>query len=182
VVKQYPQSYVENPMPIHRLWHDFHLQWDSKVFAPHGLLQFGHHVGINSHCTINTDMICGNHILVGDNVGFLARDSHIYREVGTSVWDSPHGDQHKIVIEDDVWIGYGAIVLSGVTIGRCSIIAAGAIVIEDVPPYSILVPERSRVLRQRFTPEQIVLHEQKLRDEGIISMATKFDAVKKGNA
>jgi len=48
------------------------------------------------------------------------------------MFGGPHGsDRQGIVVEDDVWIGFGAIVLSGVTIGRGSVIAAGAVVIED---------------------------------------------------
>lgn len=81
---------------------------------------------------------------------------------------APRGDKFQVVIEDDVWIGFGAIILSGVRIGRGSIVAAGAVVTKDVPPYSIVVPQQARVLRARFTPEEIERHEEKLRAAGII--------------
>ncbi|WP_135606655.1 DapH/DapD/GlmU-related protein [Methanococcoides sp. NM1] len=50
----------------------------------------------------------------------------------------------EVIIEDDVWIGTGTIILPGITIGTMSIIAAGAMVTEDVPPYTIVggVPAR----------------------------------------
>ncbi len=54
-----------------------------------------------------------------------------------------------IVIEDDVWLGAGAIVLDGVRIGRGSVIGAGAVVTEDIPPYSIAVGSPARVVRDR---------------------------------
>lgn len=49
-----------------------------------------------------------------------------------------------VKIKDDVWIGAGAIILSGVTIGECSVIGAGAVVTKDVEPYTVVagVPAR----------------------------------------
>lgn len=58
------------------------------------------------------------------------------------------------VIEDDVWIGHGAIILPGCRrIGRGAIVGAGAIVTRDVPAYAIVAGNPARVLRERFTPE-----------------------------
>jgi acyl-[acyl carrier protein]--UDP-N-acetylglucosamine O-acyltransferase len=57
--------------------------------------------------------------------------------------------------------------LSGVTIGRGSIIGAGSVVTKDVPPYSISFGCPARVFRSRFTPEQIVEHERVLRARGL---------------
>lgn len=58
-----------------------------------------------------------------------------------------------IRLGDDVWIGQGAIVLSGVTLGRGSVVAAGAVVTRDVAPYEIVGGVPARVLRRRFPPE-----------------------------
>ena len=74
----------------------------------------------------------------------------------------PENDQ-PVVIEDDVWIGARAIILKGVTIGRGSIIGAGAIVMKNVPPYSIYVG--TRVIKSRFTEEQIIEHERLLAEK-----------------
>lgn len=72
-------------------------------------------------------------------------------------------DDLPIIVEDDVWIGARAIILKGVTIGRGSIIAAGAVVTKDVPPYTIyLSPGKSK---RRFTDEEIVVHEQKIKEK-----------------
>jgi acetyltransferase-like isoleucine patch superfamily enzyme len=54
-----------------------------------------------------------------------------------------------IVIEDDVWIGAGAVVLDGVTIGRGSVIGAGAVVADDIPPYSVAVGTPARPVKDR---------------------------------
>jgi len=56
----------------------------------------------------------------------------------------------RTVIGNDVWIGHGAIVLSGVTIGDGACIGAGAVVSKDVPPYAIVAGNPARVVRMRF--------------------------------
>jgi acetyltransferase-like isoleucine patch superfamily enzyme len=59
-----------------------------------------------------------------------------------------------IQVGSDVWIGYGALVLSGVTIGDGAIVAARSVVSADVPPFAIVAGTPARVLRYRHTPEQ----------------------------
>ncbi|MEZ5358264.1 MAG: acyltransferase [Candidatus Zixiibacteriota bacterium] len=70
----------------------------------------------------------GNNVLIAWDVNILEHDFH-----------SPGGGDvvaQPIVIEDEVWIGVRAIILKGVTIGKGSIIGAGAVVTKDVPPYT----------------------------------------------
>ena len=60
-----------------------------------------------------------------------------------------------IVVGNDVWIGYRAVIMSGVTIGDGAAIGAYSLVAKDVPPYAIVAGNPARVVRYRFTPEQI---------------------------
>lgn len=60
-----------------------------------------------------------------------------------------------IVVQDDVWLGYGSIILSGVTIGQGSVIAAGTVVTKDVLPYSIVAGVPARIIKYRFREEVI---------------------------
>lgn len=60
-----------------------------------------------------------------------------------------------IVVADDVWIGYGTTVLSGVHIGQGAVIAAGSVVTKDVPPYAIVGGVPTKVIKYRFPPEMI---------------------------
>ena len=60
-----------------------------------------------------------------------------------------------IVVKDDVWIGYDATILSGVCIGQGAVIAAGAVVTKDVPPYAIVGGVPAAVIKMRF-PEDVI--------------------------
>ncbi|WP_294590666.1 CatB-related O-acetyltransferase [uncultured Bacteroides sp.] len=69
----------------------------------------------------------------------------------TTAWDNK-GD---IVIGNDVWIGYGAVIMAGVHIGDGAIIAARAVVTKDVPPYTIVGGTPAKEIRKRFDAEVI---------------------------
>lgn len=69
-----------------------------------------------------------------------------------------------VVIEDGCWIGANVTILKGVIIGRGSVVAAGAVVTKSCEPYSIIGGVPAKVIRMRFTPEQIIEHEKLLSD------------------
>lgn len=60
-----------------------------------------------------------------------------------------------ITVDDDVWIGYRSTILSGVHIGQGAVVAAGAVVTKDVPPYAIVGGVPAKVIKYRFEPEII---------------------------
>lgn len=60
-----------------------------------------------------------------------------------------------IIIGNDVWIGYEAVVLAGVTIGDGAVIGTRAVVTKDVPPYTIVGGVPAKPIRKRFTQETI---------------------------
>ena len=66
-------------------------------------------------------------------------------------WDNRGG----ITVGNDVWIGYEAVILAGVTIGDGAIIAARAVVTQDVPPYTIVGGVPARPIRKRFSEPEI---------------------------
>lgn len=67
-----------------------------------------------------------------------------------------------VVIEDDVWCGANVTILKGVTIGHGSVVAAGAVVTRSFPPYSIIGGVPAKLIKMRFTPEQVDEHEKLL--------------------
>ena len=104
--------------------------------------------------------------------------------------DTTFKSEYKIIIDDkicvignDVWIGSDVIILEGVTVGDGAVIAAGAVVTKDVEPYSIVVGNPAKLIRKRFSDEEIhFLLELKWWNKGIEwikSHADCFDDVKK---
>ncbi len=61
----------------------------------------------------------------------------------------------RVVIGNDVWIGADAMILSGVTVGDGAVIGAGSVVTKSVPPYAAVAGNPARVIKMRFSPEQI---------------------------
>lgn len=75
---------------------------------------------------------------------------------GVNVYDQP------VVIEDGVWCGANVTILKGVTIGRGSVVAAGAVVTKSFPPYSIIGGIPAKLIKMRFTEEEIKKNENDL--------------------
>ena len=98
----------------------------------------------------------------------IGRYDHHYQQVGVAIrlasqiQDDDYswkGVDLKVVVEDDVWIGLGVIVLSGVKIGTGSIIAAGSVVTKDVEPFSIYAGNPAKRIRDRFeSKEELIAH------------------------
>ncbi|NCB27288.1 MAG: CatB-related O-acetyltransferase [Bacteroidia bacterium] len=102
----------------------------------------------------------GHFCSIASNVTFIASGGHPYTNFSTYPFKkmmlseaSESLCKGKIVVGDDVWIGHGSIILSGVTIGQGAVIGAGSVVAKNVPPYSIFVG--NRVLKMRFPPDII---------------------------
>lgn len=113
-------------------------------------------IGRHSYINFNVTMLDVGPILIGDNV-MIAPNVQIYTATHDedpllrrdwSVYGKP------VVIGDDVWIGGGAIICPGVSIGARSIIGAGAVVTRDIPADSVAVGNPARVVRsvQRAAP------------------------------
>ena len=74
-------------------------------------------------------------------------------------------DDLPVEISDDVWVGANATILKGVRVGRGAIVAAGAVVVKSVPPYAVVGGVPARVIKFRWTVEEILAHEQVLYSE-----------------
>jgi acetyltransferase-like isoleucine patch superfamily enzyme len=147
-----------------------HIGLGSKLWAPRELI-VEDDVYIGMGCTIEVNGRIGRWTMIANGVGLVGRHDHDFRCVGKPIrhapWigdpDSPfRGPESAVAIGEDVWIGYGAIVLSGVTVGRGAIVAAGSVVTRDVPPYTIVAGVPARETGRRFAPAEIVEHEAKL--------------------
>lgn len=107
-------------------------------------------------------LIIGNYCSIAQGVKFLPSTDHAIDRISTYPFKAMclTGEQEAlskgdIVVEDDVWIGYGATILSGVHIGQGAVVAAGAVVAKDVPPYAIVGGVPAKVIKYRFEPDMI---------------------------
>lgn len=145
--------------PWIRFGRHVHCHWTTRFWSPRRHIVLGSYVGIGHNCLFQADTEIGNMVLIAYNVGFLNCDDHRFNIIGETMWNSARGDQYKIVVEDDVWIGHGSLILSPARIGRGAIVAAGSVVFKDVPRYAIVGGNPAKLLKMRFSPEQIIEHE-----------------------
>ena len=122
--------------------------------------------GSTFYCT-GAPLTIGKKVIFGPKPTIITGD-HRIDVVGKFIMDShdklPQNDL-AVTIEDDVWTGANVTILKGVTIGRGSVIAAGAVVNKSCPPYSIIGGVPAKVLKRRFTIEQVLEHERLLYPE-----------------
>ena len=116
----------------------------------------------NAKFTIKGDCVIAEGLSV--HTGNHARlRGHFVSDINESI--KPSGYDKEIVIEKDVWIGCNVTLLSGVTIGRGSTIAAGAVVNKSIPPYCIAGGVPAKVIKYYWTVDDIIEHERQLYPE-----------------
>lgn len=142
----------------------------SNVWAPRSLV-IEPDVYIGRYCTVMVDGRIGRGTMIANNVGIIGRKDHDVSAIGVPVRYAPWvGDSESTrsrlslttEIGEDVWVGYGAIILSGVSVGRGAVIAAGALVKDDVEAHAIVAGNPARRVGMRFSEADILVHERRL--------------------
>ena len=162
-----PRWYIRLMAPLYQ-----HRGRGSKIYhsvrmdtPPYRRFSLGRHSVVESFCCINNavgDVVIGDHTRIGLHntiIGPVTIGSHVNLAQGVVVtalnhnFNNPslHIDQqgvstNSVKIEDDVWIGANAVVLPGVTVGRHSVVAAGAVVTRDVPPGTVVAGIPAKVI------------------------------------
>jgi len=125
-------------------------------------VQIGRNFYIGRDSFIESDVIIGDNVIWANRVALVGRYDHHYQQIGVPVrlasqirdpdynWLGLHS---LTTIGNDVWVGYGSTILSGVNIGDGSIIAAGSVVTKDVEPYSIYGGVPAKKIRNRFNSD-----------------------------
>lgn len=121
--------------------------------------------GSTFYCT-EAPLTIGKKVIFGPKPTIITGD-HRIDILGKHIIDVTVGEKlpendMPVTIEDGCWIGANVTILKGVTIGRGSVIAAGAVATKSFPPYSIIGGVPARLIKMRFTPEQIAEHERLL--------------------
>ena len=108
------------------------------MYGNDGEISIGNNISINTNVQIGASggkIVIGNDVLIGPNVVIRATNHGVMRKM--LINKQPHSGG-TITIEDDVWIGSNAVILKNVRIAKGTIVAAGAVVVKDTEPYSIV--------------------------------------------
>ena len=120
---------------------------ESPFYCTYGQnIHIGDHVYLNCLCTIldGNEVHIGHHVMIGPHVQIYTAAHLLQAEPRIQGWEVAK----PIVIEDNVWIGGGAILLPGVTIGRNAVVGAGAVVSRSVPANTVVAGNPARVIRE----------------------------------
>ena len=150
-------SYIDDNVAIgkgSKIWHFCHVQAGATL---------GEKCSLGQNVNIGNNVKIGNNVMFGPNVTILS-GNHRINYLGkcmTEVHDcDKEGIEDKdIIFEGDNWIGANATILKGVIIGKGAVVAACALVTKDVPAYSIVGGIPAKVIKMRFSREEIVKHE-----------------------
>ena len=145
-------------------------------------------VGRNTYGELNvetfgnkTHLRIGNFVSIAEHVTFLLDVEHYLTHLSTYPFkvkmlhetNTEAFSKGDIIVEDDVWIGYGATIMSGVHIGKGAVVAANAVVTKNVPAYAIVAGIPAKVARYRFEEDVITevskLDFEKLTKEKVIA-------------
>lgn len=126
------------------------------------------HIGKNNlfMCALAPIKI-GDHVMFGPNVTVITGDHRIdlvgrYMTTVRNEEKLPDNDQ-TVVFAGDNWIGANVTILKGVVVGKGAVVASGSVVNKDVPSYAIVGGVPAKVIKYRFTEEQLSEHHKKLK-------------------
>jgi len=108
-----------------------HIRMGARSFCGEGSV-----FGCNQSITIGKDVMIAQYVTLRDT-------DHVFDRTDIPMIDQGVASA-PVVVEDDVWLGHGVVILKGVTVGSGAVVAAGAVVTVDVPPYAIMggIPAR----------------------------------------
>lgn len=124
----------------------------NAYFTPQ--LSIGDNSGVGIDCEVYGPVEIGNDVMMGPDV-VIYTSGHKYDRADVPMWRQGSTETAPVKIGNDVWIGRRAIIMPGVTVGDGSIIGAGAVVTKDVPPYAIVGGVPAKVIKMRFSEEEI---------------------------
>lgn len=150
----------------------WHKLYPNSGIIPMNDFDFSHvlSIGLNSYGELNVvdfggncGLIIRNYVSIGQHVYFILNAEHHINNISTYPFmvkilqkkRSESFGKGNIIIDDDVWIGFGATIMSGVHIGQGAVVAAGAVVTKDIPPYAIVGGVPAKIIKYRFSSDII---------------------------
>ena len=111
-----------------------------------GEVRIGNHSRIGLGNVIIGPVFIGNNVILAQNI-VISGLNHVYEDVTIPISNQPVKIA-RITIEDNCWIGANVVITAGVTVGKHSVVAGGAVVTKNIPPYSIAVGNPAKVIKQ----------------------------------
>ncbi len=115
-----------------------------------GPVHIGHHTRIGIGNVIIGPVTIGNNVILAQNI-VMSGLNHTYTDISKPI-DWQPTTTGTITVEDDCWIAANAVITAGVTIGKHSVVAGGAVVTKNVPPFSVVAGNPARVIKL-YNPE-----------------------------
>lgn len=111
--------------------------------------RLGDYSGIGKDTYVPGGVTIGRYCMLGPEIVFYTQN-HSFERIDIPMCRQGFGEVRPITIEDDCWLGRRVIILPGVTIGKGSIVGAGAVVTKSVPPYSVVGGNPAKVIKSRI--------------------------------
>lgn len=120
-----------------------------KVLSHPPKLSLGRNVSIGRYSIIG----CANEISLEDNVRLapyvhISDRNHRYEDLNTPIFQQPVSCPGPVIIKADTWIGFGAQIMPGVTIGKHCVIGAGSVVTKDIPDYCVVGGIPAKIIKR----------------------------------
>lgn len=133
----------------------------NRVRIGPGTVCIGNFSFVGPETWIQSNTVIGNYVMLAGRVSIVGGD-HKIDVPGVPMIQAGRDVNIEVVIEDDVWVGNGVIIMHGVTIGEGAIVAAGAVVTKDVAPYAIVGGVPAKKIRDRFNADEQYIHRKAL--------------------
>ena len=145
------------------------VRFSAKISGNLSNIEIGNNVyiGVGAHFLCSRAKITiGDHVMFGSNVTVITGD-HRYDVLGKYMDEITDADKLPendlpVIFQGDNWVGANSTILKGVVVGKGAIISAGSVCTKNIPPYSIVGGVPAKVIKMRFTEDEIKLHEEKL--------------------
>lgn len=111
-------------------------------------IEIGDFSGIGERCIVPKNTVIGKYVMMAPEV-YIIGNNHITADVNTPMCFQGKTDDRVTIIEDDVWLGARVMIMPGRRVGKGSVLAAGAVVTKDVPPFCIFGGNPAKVIRRR---------------------------------
>lgn len=174
---------------VFRIWNLIKRVWHKLVYVPVMKMQLGSHgshvnigkgargtwenvhtgsyVSIGVNCLLlstRAQIKIGDYVMFGPNVSVIT-GNHRTDVIGKRMYeikdaDKRATDDQDVTFAGDNWIGANSTTLKGVTVGEGAVIAAGALVNKNVPPYAIVGGCPAKIIKMRFTEDEIAEHKK----------------------